>query len=79
MPDESACGDQGWQVLPTPGFNRGFNCGLNRAGQNPKNPGKIQPHWSKPDHIKHMYLKHPHVKLKNSNENETISGRQTEK
>jgi hypothetical protein len=29
---------QGWQVLPMPGFNHGLNPGLNRVGQNPKNP-----------------------------------------
>ena len=29
---------QDWQVLPMPGFNHGLNPGLNRVGQNPKNP-----------------------------------------
>ena len=29
---------QGWQVLPMPGFNHGLNPGLNRVGQNSKNP-----------------------------------------
>ena len=33
------CGTaQGWQVLPMPGFNHGLNPGLNRVGQNSKNP-----------------------------------------
>jgi hypothetical protein len=30
--------NQGWQVLPIPGFNHGFNSGFNRVGQNSKNP-----------------------------------------
>ena len=29
---------QGWQVLPGPGFDYSLNHGLNRAGQNLKNP-----------------------------------------
>ena len=43
---------QGWQVLPMPGFNHGLNPGLNRVGQNPKNPvtvGKTGQNWVKRD------------------------------
>jgi len=32
---------QGWQVLPMTGFNHGLNPGLNRVGQNPKNPDPV--------------------------------------
>jgi hypothetical protein len=35
---EEISGDQGWQVLPMAGFNHCFNPGLNRVGQNSKNP-----------------------------------------
>ena len=37
---------QGWQVLPMLGFNPGFNPGLNRVGQNPKNPVTLS-QWAK--------------------------------
>ena len=43
---------QGWQVLPMPGFNHGLNPGLNRVGQNSKNPvtvGKTGQNWVKRD------------------------------
>ncbi len=41
---------QGWQVLPMPGFNHGLNPGLNRVGQNFKNPVSGQ-NWAKRDKI----------------------------